>query len=180
MKSSVAAFTLLLALHASALLSAKGTTTRITISGGDLSTPIEIGQREVVERFNIWAGPGTRMRVRDAATGEWRSSEGAEGFIVDWPAGAIAHMPSGLEQYEVSFFVRYRNESAERLAYVVLYKYDASNDQGYVYLPGSADERYRLNTRAIFRGVEGKWFRASPAWQRVVTPLIASMRAQNQ
>lgn len=176
MRRRVAAFTLLVALQASALVSAKGITTRITINGGYLSTPIEISQPEVVQQFNIWAGPGTRMSMRDTATSQWSSTEGTEGFIVDWPAGAIAHMPSGLEQYEVSFFVKYPNSSIEQLAYVVLYNNDPSSDEGYVYLPGHADEWYRFNTRSIFRGVEGKWFRASAAWQRVVTSFIARAR----
>ena len=173
MKRRLAALTLLFALHASALLSAKGITTRITIIGGPLSVPIEISQLQVVQQFSIWAGPGTRVTIRDHLTGLWRSTEGTEGFIVDWPVGAIAHAPTGLEPYEVSFFVKYPHSSAEELAYVVLYKNDPSTDEGYVYLPGRADEWYRLNTRAIFRGVEGRWFRASAAWQQVVTPIIA-------
>jgi hypothetical protein len=31
---------------------------------------------------------------------------------------------------------------------------------------------YGLNVRSIFRGVEGKWFRAWSAWERVARPLI--------
>jgi hypothetical protein len=42
---------------------------------------------------------------------------------------------------------------------------DPATGQGYVYLPGKADEPYRLNTKAIYRGREGNWFRATAAWQ---------------
>lgn len=167
-----AALILLLVLPASALLSAKGTTVRIAINGGRLLTPVEISQPQVVEQFNIWSGPGTRSGLRDPATGEWRMTEGTEGFIVDWRAGEIARMPDGLERYEVSFFVKYHGSSDERLAYVVLYAHDPTRNEGYVLLPGHEDERFRLNTRAIVRGVEGKWLRASPAWQAVAAPLL--------
>ena len=42
MKQSVASLMLLLALPASAFLSAKGTTVRIALNGGSLLTPIQI------------------------------------------------------------------------------------------------------------------------------------------
>ncbi len=60
----------------------------------------------------------------------------------------------------------------ERLVYVVIYEYDPANDQGYVYLPGKTDEWYRLNVGTIFRGVEGNWFFARDAWERIARPLI--------
>ena len=41
---------------------------------------------------------------------------------------------------------------------------DPATGQGYVYLPGKSDEPYRLNTKAIYRGREGNWFRANAAW----------------
>jgi len=55
---------------------------------------------------------------------------------------------------------------------------DPSGEQGYIYLPGRTDEWYRLNTRAILHGdgLEGHWFRATSAWQRVVKPLVAHPR----
>ena len=174
LKQPVAALMLLLALPASAFLSAKGTTVRIALNGGRLLTPIEISRPEVVQQFNVWAGPGTRMGLRDPSTGQWRTIEGTKGFIVDWPAGEIADVPDQLERYEASFFVRYPNSSAEQLAYVVLYANDPTRNEGYVFLPGPGDERYRLNTRAIQRGGEGKWYRASTEWQAVVVPLITA------
>ena len=173
MKQAAAVLLLLLSLPASAVISAKGTTVRIAINGGELLTPIEISRPDVVEQFSIWSGPGTRMGLRDPATGQWRIIEGTEGFIVDWRAGEIARVPDGLEQYEVSFFVRYPRSPAEQLAYVVVYANDPASNEGYVFLPGRDDKRFQLNARAILRGVEGKWFRASPEWQAVVTASIS-------
>jgi hypothetical protein len=54
----------------------------------------------------------------------------------------------------------------------VFYEYDPANDQGYIYLPGKTDEWYRLNVGTIFRGVEGNWFFARDAWERIARPLI--------
>lgn len=174
MKHTAVALVVLLALPASALLSAKGTTVRIAVEGGRLLTPIEISRPEVVEQFDVWAGPGTSGGLRDPITGQWRMVEGTEGFIADWRAGEVAALPGGLERYEVSFFVRHHGGSGDRLAYVVRYANDPARDEGYVFIPGPDDERYQLNTRAIHRGVEGKWFRASSAWQAVAAPLIAT------
>jgi hypothetical protein len=107
-----AAVLLLLALPASSLLSAKGTTVRIAITGGKLQTPIKITQPDVVEKFNVWSGPGTRTRLLDPASGQWRTIEGTEGFIIDWRGGEIARVPDGLQRYEVSFFAGTRGALA--------------------------------------------------------------------
>jgi hypothetical protein len=55
---------------------------------------------------------------------------------------------------------------------VVYYAFSPDAEQGYVYVPGESDEWYRLNVHTIFRGVEGKWFRAWGAWESVARPLI--------
>jgi hypothetical protein len=162
-------FSLLILLAVPALLSAKGTPTRITVNGGDLRTPIEITDPAVLERFNVWAGPGVRVN----------GIEEVNGFIIDWSSGVVAERPAGLRHYEVSFYVKYQNRDSEQVAYVVAYECGASAEQGYVYLPGKGDEWYLLNTTTILRGREGKWFRATNAWQQVVTSLIASARYLN-
>jgi hypothetical protein len=154
-----AAFSLLILF--SATIFAKGTTTKILISGAALQSPIEITDPEILKNFNVWSGPGTFVN----------GVEGREGFIVDWAAGVVTERPSGLRDFELAFYVRYANrpfsEQADQLAYIVSYSVDPKTGQGYVYLPGKADERYRLNTKAIYRGREGNWFRATPAWQSV-------------
>ena len=105
----------------------------------NLKTPIEITDPNVLKRFFVWSGRGT-------------SSKETRSFIVDWSQSPAAEPPEGLPRYEVSF---YANLSKERLICIVFYQYDPSTQRGYVYLPGSTEEWYRLNTRTIFRGVDG-------------------------
>jgi hypothetical protein len=85
-----------------------------------------------------------------------------------------------LPTFEVSFYVRYANrpfnEQTDQLAYIVSYAVDPGTGQGYVYLPGRSDDAYRLNTQAIHRGCEGKWFRASADWQTAFTKVVDGRR----
>ena len=154
-----AAFCLLVIFSATALVIAKGATTKITIAGAGLQNPVEISDPEVLKSFNVWSGPGTFAN----------NVEGTEGFIIDWASGAVSDRPNGLRTFELSFYVRYANrpfsEQTDQLAYIVSYAVDPATGQGYVYLPGKSDEPYRLNTKAIYRGREGHWFRANAAWQ---------------
>ena len=154
-----AAFCLLVIFSATALVFAKGSTTKITITGGGLERAVEISDPEVLKDFNVWSGPGTFAN----------DVEGTEGFIVDWASGPATDRANGLRTFELSFYVRYANrpfnEQPDQLAYVVSYAVDPTTGQGYVYLPGKSDEPYRLNVTAIYRGHEGNWFRANAAWQ---------------
>jgi hypothetical protein len=160
--AAAAAFSLLIVFSAPSHLFAKGITTKITITSPELKSPIEISDPEILKHFNVWAGWGTFVN----------GVENNEGFIIDWAAGVVDERPSGLRNYEVSFYVRYPNrpfnEQTDQLVYVVLYETDPATGQGYVYLPGKADERFRLNTKAILRGREGNWFRATAAWQNAI------------
>lgn len=153
------AFGLLVVFSATAIVFAKGETTRITITGAGLQGPVEISDPRVLKNFNVWSGPGTFAG----------DVESTEGFIVDWASGVVTNRPSGLRTFALSFYVRYANrpfsEQTDQLAYIVSYAVDPATGDGYVYLPGRSDEPYRLNTRAIYRGREGNWFRANAAWQ---------------
>jgi hypothetical protein len=160
MKRGIAAvFGVLIIFSATILVFAKGSTTKITITSAELQRPIEITDPEILKNFNVWSGPGTFAN----------DVEGSEGFIVDWASGAVSFRPTGLRTFELSFYVRYANrpfaEQSDQLAYIVSYAVDPASGQGYVYLPGKADEPYGLNTKAIYRGREGNWFRANAAWQ---------------
>jgi hypothetical protein len=167
MKRAISAtFFLLVIASATALLFAKGPTTKITITGGGLHGPVEITDRDVLKNFNVWSGPGTFAN----------GVEGTEGFIVDWTAGPVTDRPNGLRTFEVSFYVRYANrpftEQPDQLAYIVSYAFDPATGRGYVYLPGKSDGPYRLNTKAIYRGREGNWFRANAAWQAAFRTVV--------
>jgi hypothetical protein len=170
MKGAVAsALGLCIALAVPASLRAKGETIRITITGADLVAPIEITDIAILRAFNVWSGPG----VFHALGGFQNRTEETEGFVIDWASGFVER-PRGLQHYEVAFYV----SSSPQPVYVVVYEPDASAERGYVYLPGTADESYPVNTKAIFRGhgFEGHWFRATRAWQQAVAPLITRGR----
>jgi hypothetical protein len=156
----------LLVAGASPSLTAKGLTTAIRITGAHLTTPKAITDPDVLKDFLVWAGPGTWMN----------DVEGTDGFIVDWASGPLTAPPSDRDALDVSFYVKYANRpaatQADQLAYRVLYV-PGPGGPGYVYLPGKGDPSYRLNVTAIYRGVEGHWFRATPAWHHAVSRLLA-------
>jgi hypothetical protein len=161
---------LLILCLASSSLWAKGPTTRIVITAPSLPGPVEISDTELLRGFAVWSGPGVQVNGQPQS----------HGFIIDWPAGVVARRPAGLARYEVSFYVRRANRSLavspEHLAYVVSYEPDPSGGGGYVYLPGRGDAHYGLNTRTIFRGHEGHWFRASEAWNQAAMRVIGERR----
>jgi hypothetical protein len=136
---------------------AKERTVKIIIKGAGLKAPIEITDPDVVAKFRVWAGRGT-------------SSNDRHGLIVDWSQGPVTEAANAVRRYEVSFYTG--TPPNEHLAYVVYYAFSADASPGYVYLPGDSDEWASLNVRSIFRGVEGKWFRAWSAWESVARPRI--------
>jgi hypothetical protein len=91
-------------------------------------------------------------------------------LIINWSQGPVRETPLALPRYQVSFYVG--APPNERIVYVVYYAFTPGAEQGYVYLPGESDEWAGLNVRSIWRGAEGKWFRAWSAWERVARPLI--------
>jgi hypothetical protein len=144
-------------------LVAKGKIVKITIKGTDLKTPIEITDPKVLANFNVWTGPGTGSNSPGF-------DANAPGFIIDWSQGPVGESPKTLRRYQVSFYAG--APPNEQIVYVVYYAFSPGAEQGYVYLPGDSDEWAGLNVRTIFHGVEGKWFRAWSAWERVARPLI--------
>lgn len=149
-----------------ALLSAKGSTVKIVITGAGLSTPLEITDPNIVD-FNIWSGPGC---THDGFGGEM--IEETEGFIIDWLKGIVTDKPTGLQHYEVAFYTRLNGQPP---AYAVLYEYDPSKDKGFVYLPGTGDASYERNVFSMDHGhgYEGHWLRATSVWEQFVRPRIA-------
>jgi hypothetical protein len=169
MKSSLACATsLVLAFIVGTSLSAKGLTTKITISGPNLPAPIEITDANILEPFQVWSGAGTFHGHPGTRTEE------TEGFIIDWTSGTVLERPSGLPQYQISFYVTDDRDPTRpaQLAYVVLYAIDSMAARDVVYLPGKGDRWYELNVWNISRRREGNWFRATEGWQKVARPLI--------
>jgi len=148
---------LLVALLFSSVLFAKTPVAKITITAKGRAS-VEITDPKTVSFFNVWSGPGT------STNGE--PSTEKQSFIIDWEHRCAAP-PANLQRYRVLFYAK-----NGLLIYAVDYVVDGSSQRGYVYLPGKSDDAYRVNTRAILRGVEGNWFRASTAWDKVAIPQL--------
>ena len=139
-------------------------TVRIVIKGEQLSAPVEIVDPRIVGLFHVGAGPGNFRRMPD---GTEQPSYAPQCFVVDWSRG-IVDPPKGLQLYEVSFVTTRTNPGTYRVSYAL----DQSTGEGYVYIPGERDSAYKDNVWLISRGIEGNWFRAWSAWERVANPLI--------
>jgi hypothetical protein len=152
-------------------LPAKGRTLKIVISTADQAASIEVTD-DAVSKFNVWSGAGVEIN----------NVPQTKGFIVEWTKDPVPERPNNLRRYRVSFFTGcHRSDTpcsaAEaKLSYLVLYEYDPAAKEGYVYLPGKGDDGYKLNTRSIFRRVEGDWFHATQEWQEFIAPFIATDR----
>ena len=151
---------LLIVLGANTLVSAKGITTRVRIAGATLAEPVDLTEPGVLASANVWSGPGTF--VNDV--------EATDGFIIDWASGVVTEPPATGQSFDVSFYVTDLNGAASRqpehLAYVVRFRMAANG--GYIYLPGPADEFYRLNAATILRGSEGRWFHSTREWDQAI------------
>jgi len=145
------------------LLVAKGPTLKITIKGSDLPSPVEVTDKAILEKFNVWTGAGVEIN----------GVPQAKGFIVEWEKGPVTEPPTALRRYEVSFDVMHQRPSS----YVVSYAYDPATGKGYVYLPGKGETFNASNTFLIFRGVEGNWFSATETWIDTAKSLIKGATA---
>jgi hypothetical protein len=149
--------------------SAKGKTARIEITGASLAAPLKITDPRIVGSFSIWNGPGVAVNGQPV----YLDPRYQDGTFIDWPKGQLAQAPTGLQRYEVSFYCAFAQPKEEvTFCYGVTYAYDASSNQGYMYLPGPNDEAFKLNTPAIYHGVEGNWFHTTSSWEKLVRPLI--------
>jgi len=102
----------LLMLSVPAPLLAKGKTVKITIKGADLKRPIEITDRNVLAKFNVWTGPGTSSNAPGF-------NANAPGFIIEWSQGPVRKPPESLRRYQVSF----HTDPNEQIVYVVYYAF---------------------------------------------------------
>jgi hypothetical protein len=144
---------------------AKGETTRITIAGGGLATPIVITDPATLKRFNVWTGPGTGG---SAGGVQWQATDG---FVIE-RATPVGDRPTGLARYEITFLVDRQDRNGRSMAYVIFYEYDARSGKGFVYFPGRDDPQWRTNVFLILREIEGHWYPASQDWKDTITPLI--------
>lgn len=156
---------------------AKGETTRIEIASGKrpfltLTGPDTAGQ------FTVWRGPGT------SSADEAGEPSASPRDFADWQAGAVKP-PANPRVYRVRFYCAAGGENAREsapssLCYGVRYAIDPETGQGYIEIPAGDDAEFRGNTRTIYRGVEGSWFRASASWEIVVRPQLEAALASRQ
>lgn len=156
-------------LFAPAGVAAKGTTMAVELRSPALAAPI-MSHDAQVRTFEVWSGPGT------ASNGV----PGTEGFIANWKAGSVTAPLPDLPRYDALFFTGCEVESPSCggliLVYVVTYVVDPATRQGYVYIPGETETLYAINGNSIFRGsaIEGRWFRATPAWDSFAATLLSN------
>jgi hypothetical protein len=113
---------------------------------------------DLARRVSIWNGPGTS------------STRTGPQSLADWSAGSV-EPPAGLTAARVTLFCAGESGTAAP-CHVVDYAYDARRKRGYIYLPASGEDGYRLNVRHVLRGVEGCWFQSTREWDL----LLASQR----
>jgi len=131
-------------------VSAKAATVRITISGGGFARAVEVTNPRILNLSNVWVG-----QFLDSSRG---------------PANAP---PRGLPRYELSFYVKLREDDTRKM-YVVYYCPNPAGGPGYIYLPGRGEAWHSLNISTILRdGQDGKWNHASAAWEDLIKPIIA-------
>ena len=130
--------------------SAKAPTVKIIISGGRLSSAIEVTEQRILDISNVWSGQ-----------------------FLGRSGGTAKEPPRGLQRYEVSFYVKIADNEVRKM-YVLYYYPNRSTGPGYIYLPGKGEAWYSLNVGSIVRdGQDGRWNYASPAWENLVKAMIA-------
>lgn len=149
----------LAALSFSSAALAKGPTVKVTIRGADLREPIVITDAAELAAFGVWSGPGVSINgAADLSTS-----------FADWKHRAFPYLLRDLPRYEVFFYAKVPEE---RLVYTVTYAFDPESAKGFIHIPGASEPSYRMNIHTILRGVEGKWFEATSAWDSLVGPLL--------
>ena len=151
----------------------KGEIIKIEIEGNNLSSPIEITDPDIVRQFSIWTGPGVSTRGPDGVPNPpaYLDPNLSAGRFIDWPKGTVAERPTGLQRYDVTFYIGSREPVTKvQGTYVITYEIDPSTEHGYVYLPTGSKQTW--NTTFIYHGVEGNWFHSSNKWEALVRPLI--------
>ena len=127
-------------------VSAKPGTTKIVITGGRLTRPLEVTDPNVLKHFSVWHGYLGGTRVTTSPSGE----------------------PG---PYEVSFHVKF-SDTDVRMAYVAYYHPRPSGERGYFYLPRRGEKWHDFNASTIQQATG--WFHASREWDALIQPLIAA------
>jgi len=137
------------------LVEAKSPPDRLVVSGSGLAAPVEIGEAAALASFSPWS----------------------RGFIA-WERGVASGEQAWLARaYTVAFYLN--SVGGGSPIYVVHYVPDAAGGPGLIYVPGPADEWYRLNIGSIITGdsdrwnPNGRWQYATAEWDAVMSRALA-------
>ena len=156
---------------------AKTDTARIEITRGGRTVLTLVGP-ESAGKFTIWSGPGTGAVQSDGSL----LMSTSERDYADWNAGEV-QPPEKLTVYQVRFYCETpRWQAAElgpvQLCYGVRYAVDPKTGNGYIQIPPEDDKEFPFGKQKIARGVEGRWYRSSKRWEKLVRPQIDAARAR--
>src|SRR5688572_1861939 len=157
----------LLLLLCTSLCAAKSQVTRIEVFRD--GAPLLTIESPAASELTIWGGPGTGG-FRVGMPGTSTSSRD----IADWHGGAVQAPDAGAPVYKVVMFCE-ACEPARKDAwrcYGVRFSPGVRGAPGLIQIPEAGDPEFPLNLQTIYRGVEGRWFRASAKWEAVVATRI--------
>ena len=133
------------------VLFGKAETARVTVSGGGLATPIQITDAKVLEVSHAWGGE-----------------------FLDASRPPLMQAPNVDSPYEVTFYSRIADNDIRKTCVFFYSPNSAPGAQGIIYLPGKG-ALGSLNSGTIIRaGRDGKWSFASPTWEALIKPFIAT------
>lgn len=147
---------------------AKGVTVKISITGGQLSGPIDVIRPDVVSQFSIWSGPNSFWRMKDGIKHTDYSR-----IFADFPGGVVDPPADNFSHYNVEFHIAGTPDQPPwDETYRVRYVINSSEIGGYMYLP--------TGNPFIYHGVEGNWFHSSESWETLVRPIVEKALLQRQ
>ena len=129
---------------------------------GDHARYLEITDRETLEKFDPWRGQ-----------------------FIDWTKGPIANPADQNRSYEVLFYMKWPGRQSDydrgdlKMIYAARYVSGHDGAPGFIYLPGKGEKFYGNNIWTIWRQQDdGKWYRASAAWEAVADRLIRTSSSE--
>lgn len=134
------------------IASSKVPLSKLSVSGGQLSRPIEANHPQLMQSSNPWFGS----------------------FISPGNQIGIGNPPTDTTRYKITFYATFQHGQPPHPVYVVYYTFDASTREGFVYLPGPRDWEYRTNEGTIIRSnQDGHWNVADAGWCEQINEIIA-------
>lgn len=135
---------------------AKGPTVRIVLVCSWSSRSIEITDSATARAFGPWNN------------GFFDTSRNVE------------NAPAAAQPCQAFFYINL-GRGGVRMMYAAVYVPGADGQPGYIRLPAEGDPWYPLNAGTMRRaGLEGRWLYATPAWDALMKPLIASVGGQTK